>query len=67
MPKLNKNHTWYNANRPIKERVDALIGAMSLREKIAQTLHEAPPIPRWRSRTGATSTVALCTPICSER
>ncbi len=46
MPKLNKKHPWYDSNRTVGERVDALVGAMTLREKIAQMLHSAPPIPR---------------------
>ena len=31
---------------PLQERVDALVAQMTLREKIAQMLHSAPPIPR---------------------
>ncbi|MFA5206294.1 MAG: glycoside hydrolase family 3 N-terminal domain-containing protein [Lentisphaeria bacterium] len=32
--------------RPVAERVQILVGQMTLREKIAQLLHTAPPIPR---------------------
>jgi beta-glucosidase len=46
MPKMRKNHVWYESDRSVEERVDALVRAMTLREKIAQTLHQAPPIPR---------------------
>jgi beta-glucosidase len=46
MPKMNTNHSWYNPKIPLEQRVDALVGAMTRREKIAQTLHYAPPIPR---------------------
>lgn len=46
MPKLQKNHAWYDYRKPVDERVDALVSALTLREKIAQMLHEAPPIPR---------------------
>ena len=46
MPKMQKNHVWYDSTRSVDERVDALVGAMTLREKIAQMLHHAPPIPR---------------------
>lgn len=46
MPKLRKNHVWYGSKRSIAERVDCLVGAMTLREKVAQMLHSAPPIPR---------------------
>jgi len=35
-----------DATLPLEERVDSLISQMTLREKIAQTLHAAPPIPR---------------------
>lgn len=46
MPEMNTGHSWYDDNLPVEERVNALVGAMTLREKIAQTLHKAPPIPR---------------------
>ena len=46
MPKMTKKHVWYDATRSVEERVDALVAAMTLREKIAQMLHQAPPIPR---------------------
>jgi len=46
MPKMKTNHVWYDSTLSVDERVEALVGAMTLREKIAQTLHEAPPIPR---------------------
>ena len=46
MPEINRDHVWFDAERPVGERVDALVGAMTLREKIAQTMHQAPPIPR---------------------
>ena len=46
MAKMNTKHLWYNSSLSVNERVDALVGAMTLREKIAQTLHAAPPIPR---------------------
>ncbi len=46
MPEMNTDHPWYDSDLPLQERVDALVGAMTLREKIAQMLHSAPPIPR---------------------
>jgi beta-glucosidase len=46
MPEMNTDHPWYDSSLTVEERVDALVGAMNLREKIAQTLHQAPPIPR---------------------
>jgi len=46
MPKMNRKHKWYNSSLAVEERVEALVGAMTLREKIAQMLHGAPPIPR---------------------
>ena len=46
MPKMNVDHVWYGVEKTVAERVDALVGAMTLREKIAQMLHQAPPIPR---------------------
>ncbi len=46
MPEMKKDHPWYDVSLSVEERVDALVGAMNLREKIAQTLHQAPPIPR---------------------
>jgi beta-glucosidase len=46
MPKMNVDHVWYDGEKTVAERVDALVGAMTLREKIAQMLHQAPPIPR---------------------
>ena len=35
-----------DASLPLAQRVDILVSQMTLREKIAQTLHAAPPIPR---------------------
>jgi beta-glucosidase len=46
MPQMNVDHVWYDVKKTVAERVDALVGAMTLREKIAQMLHQAPPIPR---------------------
>ncbi len=46
MPEINMEHPWFDAELSTRERVDALVGAMTLREKIAQMLHEAPSIPR---------------------
>ncbi len=46
MPELDTNHPWYDTTLNLDGRVDALVGAMTLREKIAQMLHQAPPIPR---------------------
>ena len=46
MLEMRTDHPWYDVNLSVEERVDALVGAMNLREKIAQTLHQAPPIPR---------------------
>jgi beta-glucosidase len=43
---MNTNHPWYDSALPIEERVERLVAAMTLREKIAQMLHQAPPIPR---------------------
>ena len=41
---LDKRHL--NPALPIAERVEILVSQMTLREKIAQMLHKAPPIPR---------------------
>ncbi len=46
MPQMNVDHVWYDVKKTVAERVDALVDAMTLREKIAQMLHQAPPIPR---------------------
>jgi beta-glucosidase len=46
MPKLNTSHVWFDHTRRIEERVQSLVEAMTLREKIAQMLHKAPEIPR---------------------
>ena len=46
MPEMNREHSWYDSSLSIEERVDGLVGAMTRREKIAQMLHSAPPIPR---------------------
>ena len=46
MPKMKINHPWFDNTRSTAERLDYLIEAMSLREKISQMLHTAPPIPR---------------------
>ncbi len=45
-PQMNTDHPWFDPSLGTRERVDTLVGAMTLREKIAQMLHEAPPIPR---------------------
>ncbi len=46
MPRVNRDHVWFDVEKSFAERADALVGAMTLREKIAQMLHKAPPIPR---------------------
>jgi len=46
MPDMDTNHPWYDTNLDLDKRADALVGAMTLREKVAQMLHQAPPIPR---------------------
>jgi len=46
MPEMKTDHPWYDTNRSTAERLDSLIDAMSLREKMSQMLHTAPPIPR---------------------
>jgi beta-glucosidase len=46
MPDMQTDHPWFDMNRPLEARVDALVGAMTLREKVSQTLNHAPPIPR---------------------
>ena len=46
MPEMMKDHPWFDVRLDLQSRVDALVGAMTLREKIAQMLHQAPPIPR---------------------
>jgi len=46
MTEMNREHPWYDTNLSVGERVEALAAAMTLREKIAQMLHSAPPIPR---------------------
>ena len=38
--------SYLDASRPVDQRVGVLVSQMTLREKIAQTLHAAPPIPR---------------------
>jgi beta-glucosidase len=43
---LDKEAKWRNANLPIEERVDDLVGRMTLAEKVAQMGHEAPAIER---------------------
>ena len=37
---------YLDVNLPMMQRVEILVAQMTLREKIAQTLHAAPPIPR---------------------
>ncbi|MEI6219632.1 MAG: glycoside hydrolase family 3 N-terminal domain-containing protein, partial [bacterium] len=37
---------YLDVNLPMTQRVEILVAQMTLREKIAQTLHAAPPIPR---------------------
>jgi beta-glucosidase len=37
---------YQNTKRSFAERAESLVGNMTLREKIAQMLHTAPPIPR---------------------
>jgi len=46
MAKLNTDHIWYDETLSFEVRVDALVEAMTLREKISQMLHRSPPIPR---------------------
>ena len=46
MPTHDINHIWYDSEQPFELRVDALVSALTLREKIAQMLHNAPEIPR---------------------
>lgn len=46
MSEMNRNYPWCDTSLGVEERVNALVGAMTLREKIAQMLHQAPPIPR---------------------
>ena len=38
--------SFLNPSLPLAQRVDGLVSQMTLREKIAQLLHSAPPIPR---------------------
>ena len=38
--------SFLNPSLPLAQRVDGLVSQMTLREKIAQLLHAAPPIPR---------------------
>ena len=40
------NRRFLDVRRPLDERVAILVGQMTLREKIAQMQHQAPPIPR---------------------
>lgn len=40
------DHRYLNSALPVKERARLLVSQMTLREKIAQMLHQAPPIPR---------------------
>ena len=37
---------WYDASLPFEERVEALIKAMTVKEKVSQLLHDAPAIKR---------------------
>jgi len=46
MPKENRNHPHFDTSLSVEERVESLVSQMTLREKIAQTMHAAPPIPR---------------------
>ncbi|NQU38664.1 MAG: glycoside hydrolase family 3 C-terminal domain-containing protein [Lentisphaerae bacterium] len=43
---MKTNHPWFDMSLDVENRVAALVGDMTLREKIAQMLHKAPPIPR---------------------
>lgn len=46
MDRTGIDKRYLDANLPVSQRVDILVSQMTLREKIAQTLHAAPPIPR---------------------
>jgi beta-glucosidase len=41
-----KDRPWLNPNLPIEQRVDALVGRMTLQEKVSQMVNHAPAIPR---------------------
>ncbi len=42
----SRDRPWLDPERPVRERVAALVGAMTLEEKIAQMMDEAPAIDR---------------------
>lgn len=46
MKRKNIDKHYLNTNLSFEERTDCLVNQMTLREKIAQMLHKAPPIPR---------------------
>ena len=46
MDRKHINRGYRDTKKSIEERVDCLVSQMTLREKIAQMLHFAPPIPR---------------------
>ena len=46
MDRTHLNKRFLNTALPVAERVEILVSQMTLREKIAQMLHQAPPIPR---------------------
>ena len=48
MKRSKTAHPHLNTNLPIKERVEYLVSKLTLREKISQMVHAAPPIPRLR-------------------
>ena len=37
---------WYDDSLPFEQRVEALINAMTVKEKVSQLLHDAPAIER---------------------
>ena len=37
---------WYDDSRPFEERVEALVKAMTVKEKVSQLLHDAPAVER---------------------
>ena len=46
MTEVKIDGSYWDSSLPVKERARILVGNMTLREKMAQMLHQAPPIPR---------------------
>ena len=46
LPAKRSKFVWYDDSLPFEERVEALIRAMTVKEKVGQLLHEAPAVER---------------------